>query len=247
MRKHMSHEERARWNEAGAWRVKGPPFHVRVFNFVRGLVVGTSITTLLLIATLAWLFIAIDIPGMLAAGIPDKDIPAHMTRQMGFAQWPQFLRGIGHVAGWGSLLLAAAVLVVARRNTYGLHILRGLVGVAVFSASLLLAVKALQGSWEQVAAANSDVQMIGGEAIIVAHHPGVVDVQRVHGNDDGERVASAVEQYLKGASTGKLPVAGGIALIGLVLMSWPARQARGMGDVLHAPAAPVVPPAVENN
>src|SRR5205085_5402879 len=58
MRKHMSRAERARWHEAGAWRVKGPPFPVRVFNFVRGLVVGTSVTTLLLIATAVWLFIA---------------------------------------------------------------------------------------------------------------------------------------------------------------------------------------------
>jgi hypothetical protein len=30
---------------------------------------------------------------MLAAGIPDKDIPAQWSRDFGFEQWPQMMRG----------------------------------------------------------------------------------------------------------------------------------------------------------
>ena len=63
------------WKDAAAWRVQGPPPHARLLTFVRNLVVGTSLTTLLLVGTVAFLFLAMDIPGMLAAGIPDKDIP----------------------------------------------------------------------------------------------------------------------------------------------------------------------------
>lgn len=252
---------RARWNEAQAWRVKGLPFHVRLFNFVKSLVVGTSMTTLLLIATAAWAFIAMNVPGMLAAGIPDKDIPAEMTRTFGFAKWPDLLLTIGYVVGWSALLLAAGVLVVARRDTYGTHILRGVVGVAVFAASLMLLDRTLHGDWKAIASGAPDegtLAVTGGNVILrqgdVSMHVNVErgDVHMEHppvapgGRDeDAERVAAAVERYFAGAAVRKLPIAGGIALFGLVLMSWPARRERSTTEVEPADE-PAVPPAAEH-
>ena len=249
---------RAAWREAQAWRVKGPPFHVRFFNFVRGVVVGTSFTTLLLLATAAWLFIAMNIPGMLAAGIPDKDIPAEMHRAFGFNKWPDVLLTIGYVLGWGSLLLAAAVIVVARRNTYGGHILRGLLGVAVFGAALAFLDRSIHGSWDvnYVAVPAADRQWISGGNVVIRHGPVEApvpidvepDVERDihaadwHGTDaDAERIAEAFQRYL-GPRAGKaFPVAGAIAVFGIVLMSWPARR-RGAGtDDADEPLAPPAP------
>lgn len=230
---------RARWNDASAWRVKGPPLHVRLINFVRDLVVGTSVTTLLLIGTAAFLFLAMDVPGMLAAGIPDEDIPRQMTREFGFSQWPQLLRGIGYVTGWVAMILAAAVLIVSRRNSYGLHILRGTAGVAVFAASMVFLDRALEGNWNGPAFSppGEARAMISGSTVhlensgpagpweqdIVAVRPGPMTHAR-HPNDDAERVARAFERYLETAPTQTLPLAGGIGLFGLVMMCWPARR-----------------------
>jgi hypothetical protein len=239
--------------------VKGPPPHVRVFNFFRNLVVGTSLTTLLLIGTAAFLFLAMDIPGMLAAGIPDRDIPAKMTRDFGFAAWPQLLRTIGYVVGWGALMLAAAVLIVSRRNTYGLHIVRGMFGVAVYTGSLLMTVNALHGSWtaRPVAGPWDTLAVPGAERVM--HGDGRSATMQVYVERDGpaadighprrhdedaERVATAFEGYIATARPQATPVAGGLALIGLVLMCWPARRSRDAALVSDDDAA--LPPAVEN-
>jgi hypothetical protein len=256
-RRQARQTRRAAWHEARAWRVTGPPPHIRFINFVRNFVVGTSVTTLLVIGTAAFMFLAMDVPGMLAAGIPDKDIPAEMTREFGFAQWPQLLRVIGQVVGWGSLMLAAAVLIVSRRNTYGLHILRGTVGVAVFTASLMFLVNAMRGTWDaryvvrstDVARDNDGefVMQAGGTTIRMdvessatsgpsAGHP------RRH-DDDAERVANAVQRYLDSGRPQAIPMAGGLSLLGLVLICWPARRGRN-ADVMASDEA--VPPTVEN-
>jgi hypothetical protein len=236
---------RARWTEGRAWRVHGPPFHVRVINFFRNLVVGTSITTLLIVGTAAALYLAFDIPGMLAAGIPDKDIPRQMTRNFGFAQWPQFLRAIGQVVGWGSLLLAALVLIVSRRGTYGFHILRGAAGVGVFAASFFVLDRAMTGRWSTIAPPASQALTIDERAVVVSdgahpqrwinHPPGSPP-----NDEDANRVASAFEQYFNQSNTGMIPVAGGVALFGLILICWPARRARGMTD---APVDDIAQPA----
>jgi hypothetical protein len=236
--------------------VKGPPPHVRLFNFVRNFVVGTSITTLLVVGTAAFLFLAMDIPGMLAAGIPDKNIPARMTHDFGFAQWPQLLRGIGHVVGWGALLLAAAVMIVARRNTYGLHILRGLVGVAVFAAGMLCFVTALRGTWEPVyVAGRADTLPVTGGSVVIDGHTRSLRLnveadaapagfRQSSGPDaDAERVATAVERYLETARLKGVPVAGLLSLLALVLICWPARRAR---EATFDADDAALPPAVGN-
>jgi hypothetical protein len=65
-------------------------------------------------------------------------------------------------------------------------------------------------------------------------HPG--DVRRR--DADTERVVEAFQRYLGSAAVSAIPIAGGIALFGLVLMSWPARRATAAADAdeLVAPA-----------
>ena len=243
--------DRARWHEAHAWRVKGPPFYVRFFNFVRGLVVGTSLTALLLLATAAWVFIAMNVPGMLAAGIPDRDIPAEMSRSFGFSKWPDVLLAIAYVLAWGSLLLAAAVIVVARRNTYGGHILRGLLGVAVFGAALAFLDRSIHGSWDlSNVAAPASYRLSAGDGRVVMRQDAGGTVTRIdvehdathdaHEADrgardaDAERVAEAFQLYLGAAGVKAFPVAGGVALFGMVLMCWPPRSSRDADRLVPA-------------
>jgi hypothetical protein len=53
------------------------------------------------------------------------------------------------------MMLAAAILIVSRRGTYGLHILRGTVGVGVLTLSLLLLVRSLHGDWNRYGVAGA--------------------------------------------------------------------------------------------
>src|SRR5688500_17661076 len=175
-----------------------------------------------------------------------------MPRDFVFSPWPELLRGIGHVVGWGALLLAAAVLIVARRNTYGLHILRGTVGVAVFAAGLLFLVTALRGTWDvRYVAGPADTLPVTGGAVVVHRGPNSMrlDIEaearpaaygpsRRH-DADAERVATAVERYLETARPKGAPVAGLLSLLGLILICWPAR--RGLSSDADDAA---LPPAV---
>jgi len=183
-----------------------------------------------------------------------------MTRDFGFSHWPQLLRGIAYVVGWGAMLLAAAVLIVSRRNTYGLHILRGSLGVGVFALSLMMLVRCLHGSWAE--AAWLPDAMPGSDLIRHGDHPiqpgdapvridvengddrQLVQVRRGQRDAETERVARAVERYIDSAhlQPPALPIAGAVALLGLVLMCWPAKSAR---ELVASQAAPMRP-AAEN-
>ena len=172
------------------------------------------------------------------------------------------LRGIGYVVGWGSMMLAAAVLIVSRRNTYGLHILRGTVGVGVLTLSLLMLVRSLHGDWNAYAVPGTDLVAIPSAGVVLrpGERPVRIDVEaedspvevrmRPHGrhNPDAEALwPGAFEQYLATARPQALPMSAGLALLALVLMCWPARRANEMtADPArslrrHRPSSPPLP------
>jgi len=220
--------ERWRWHEGRAWRVSGPPFLVRVFTFFRDLVVGTSVMTLLLVATLAAAFVAMDVPGMMAAGIPHRDMGGQITQKVGFSQWPQLARTFAYAIGGVSLMIAAIVLIVSRRKTYGLHMLRGLVGVMIFAAGLLFLEQGLgRGRWApdpmSLSVELEDVRVTTGP-VLVPHPPGDVHLRRVGPDQDAERMASAFQRYLHGADGRLAAPSAGFILLGIVLICWPARK-----------------------
>ena len=235
----------ARWHEASAWRVRGVPLHVRFLRFVGNLFVGTSLATLLIIATAAGLFLALDIPGMMAAGIPDRDIPREMAREFGFSRWPQLLRGIGYVAAWVPIMMAAVVLIVSRRGSSGMHILRGVAGVGLFGLATVLLVQSTRHSrWVASPPTARDLLNLDArESALHEGHGGGLSIRASeteleveasparrdpfvfdHRNhrDDEERVSAAIEHYLEQVNGGLVVAATGAALLSLVMICWPA-------------------------
>ena len=122
-------------------------------------------------------------------------------------------------------------------------------------------VRSLQGSWAEAAwlpdaaaVPGSDLIRHGDQIVRPGDAPVRIDVESTderrvvqvrrgpHGGD-GERVARAVERYIDTAhlQPQTLPIAGAVALFGLVLMCWPARR---NPEVVVQQPAPL--PAVEN-
>ncbi len=124
---------RAAWHDARWPGVQGPPLYVRLFGLIRDLFVGTSLAALLAVAARGRRVPHARHPGHARRRHPRPGPAApQMTRDFGFSRWPQFMRGIAGVVAWGAMLTAAVVLIVSRRGTYGMHILRGVAGVAMF-------------------------------------------------------------------------------------------------------------------
>jgi hypothetical protein len=208
----------------------GQPLIFRLFGFVRDMAVGTVVTWLLLVALVVGTAMALDVPGMLAAGVPDAQIPGRITRGLGFDGWPHLFRIAGHGIGLAALLLASVVLIVARRRTYGLHMMRAMAGVAVFGFSLMLLGRALSGGeWRRVpghgaieASAfegphGADQMQIGPDRVVI--HMG-------HGDDPvPASFAASAERFLRDARPGLVTWAGCVGLLAIIMICWPARRA----------------------
>jgi hypothetical protein len=105
-------------------------------DVVGGVAWVVGVTFLLVSFALAFL-LAIDIPGMLSAGLPDPQLSLELERDVfggNVPDWPDVIREIATVLLWVFAAVAVVGLVVARRRSNGLHILRGVVGVIVLVA-----------------------------------------------------------------------------------------------------------------
>jgi hypothetical protein len=203
----------------------------RFFGFVRDTTVGGIIAGLLLLAALAAGWVAMDVSGMLAAGLPAPQIPADLTRNLGTDRWPQMFRAGAYAVGWVSLLMAAAVLIVARRRTYGLHMLRGVVGVGVFGLSLfLLAQSTRHAVWLR----SADVAAFEDRMIeLEGDHPADTIAHVGHGPGRDNRMDAAVERYFRGVETRQMVMANVVSLLSLLVLCWPARKAGVAGRAVR--------------
>jgi len=243
----------------------GQPLVVRLFGFVRDMAVGAVVTWLLLVALAIGVVMAMDVPGMLAAGVPDTGIPAHITQGLGFDGWPHLFRIVGNGVGLATLLLAALVLIVARRRTYGLHMMRAMAGVAVFGLSLMLLGRALSGGeWHRVpggaaleassfeSADARDPGYVGPQRVVIhmGHGEGVRDMRDVRAS-----FFASLEHFLSDARPGFVTWSGCVGLLAIIMICWPARRAgdrrgarqvavhQNFGPAVYAPPAPAPAPA----
>ena len=227
---------------------------MRFFRFVNNLFVGTSLMALLLIATAAALYLAPDIPGMFAAGIPDRDIPATSQRASASPAGRRCFAGSASSPRWVPMMMAAGVLIISRRGTYGMHMLRGVAGVLMFGLAMVLLVQSThRSSWLPASTARATITnrlSIDSRGDVVAHGDGselevdalrTADRRHQH-DDDGERVAAAIEHYLHDVNGGFLVASTGAALLALLLMCWPARrEGTGRPGNADANAAAIAP------
>jgi hypothetical protein len=91
---------------------------------------GVTVAAFLL-ATL----LALDLPGWLASGRVDPNIPREMRRGIGVENWPFVHRSIGGVALFVTACLALALIMWVRRSRGTTHLLRGILGAGLLLAA----------------------------------------------------------------------------------------------------------------
>lgn len=79
--------------------------------------------------------LALDLPGWLASGRVDPNIPREMRRGIGVENWPFVLRSIGGVALFVAACLALALIMWVRRARGTTHLLRGILGAGLLIAA----------------------------------------------------------------------------------------------------------------
>jgi len=152
---------------------------------------------LLLLVTLAvGLAVAVGLPRMIAADVLDEGMASGFDDAFGYREWPRLLERIGMAITVTTAFLAAVCLIIARVRTNGAHIFRAIVGCF----GILLALSALQEAmegirWDQVAALFK-----------------------------GDQIGPAIEMLLGSVEAVPAAVAGGVFLVSMALLAYPARR-----------------------
>jgi len=140
---------------------------------------------------------ALDLPGMIQAGL-FPGLARELERDVfGTPAWPQILHRVGKAVVIIVMLLSAAVLVFARRRAGLAHMLRAVVG----TLGLLAALSSLRG-----ALARIDWSTIA---------------ERINNNWTG----AAIETFLDGVRRNDAILAGVLFLAAIFVLAWPERRA----------------------
>jgi hypothetical protein len=105
-----------------------------IFRLVRALVrlpFFVAAMALLLAAFAAAIYLATDVPGLLASGRLDPRIPHDMARAFNTNGWPNVMRAIGGAALVVTASLSCVFHLLLRRRRGPVHMLRGLGAVAL--------------------------------------------------------------------------------------------------------------------
>jgi hypothetical protein len=92
-----------------------------------------------LVAFLLGVAVALHLPMMVAAGLPDPELADELTELFRFTGWPAVVERLGYALAGIILLLGATLIIVARRKSGAAHIVRAALGIL----GLLLCLAAL--------------------------------------------------------------------------------------------------------
>ncbi|MGQ9649087.1 MAG: serine/threonine-protein kinase [Phycisphaerae bacterium] len=163
----------------------------------------------LLAGVLTGLFVAVHLPAVIAAGIPDQSLEQELTREFGYSNWPQLLERIGIFLTVFLLLASCAILLIARRKSGGAHCLRAVLGPVAIGVGLAA-----------FADATSRIQWATVSTLVQA-----------------ERIGPAIDAAL-GAIDGEGAIISAVLLlISIVLLFWPAKRPQAISPVLNGNVA----------
>ncbi|HPD30632.1 MAG TPA: protein kinase [Phycisphaerae bacterium] len=153
----------------------------------------------LLAGVLTGLLVAVHLPAIIAAGIPDQSLEQELTREFGYSNWPQLLERIGTFVAVFLFLASCAILLLARRKSGGAHCLRAVLGAVAIGVSLAA-----------FADATSRIQWATVSTLLQA-----------------ERIGPAIDAALGAIDKEGATISAVLLLISIVLLFWPAdrRQA----------------------
>ena len=169
---------------------------------------GLLIFTAMLVA----LGLAIDVPGMLHAGVPTADVKRDLETSVfrDFDDWPRLMRQAAMLTLGILLVVALPLLMFARRNFGGVHMVRGTLGVE----GLMLAMLPLSGAFQRQGGWKS----VG---LVVSH----------------KQYAEAADLVLQNLRTEHAVFAGVIFIVSIIILAWPPRKA-GRSVAPHTGVAP---------
>ena len=155
---------------------------------------------MMFLAVLIGLGLAVNLPAIVASGLVDKGLARELAREFGDANWPETVGHFFTLVMWIVMLLAAIVLIAARRTAGFGSMVRAVAG----GFGLLLTVSALQAAlspiaWDQVAS-SVDANRIG-QAI--------------------SRILAAIEEPIA-------ILAAVLLLASMILLCWPARRKKAV-------------------
>jgi len=92
--------------------------------------------TCLLLALLCGAFVALHVPGLIAAGLPDPSLAQALDEFFGYPNWPGLLETIGIWIATAFVVSAATFIILARRKSSIFHIVRAVAGIGGLLSSL---------------------------------------------------------------------------------------------------------------
>jgi Protein kinase domain len=187
---------------------------------------------LLAFALLLALGVALDLPGWLASGRVNPQVPHDLQEGFGTARWPNVMRTIGGVGLFVAAVLASIIFMLVRRRKGGVHMLRIVAGVGLILVSpFLLAGHHL--TWEP-----TQFWPVGDKGVVLLSPDG--RTAQLRGHDDWGLLVDDLFNHI----TAKNAMIAAMANVGgLLLLLWPARSRRRGEQQQQQQQQPVLPPA----
>lgn len=151
----------------------------------------------LLLALVVGILMALHLPMLIAAGLPDESLSEHLDEVFGYSGWPPLLERIGFVVAYVILLLAATFIIISRRKSGAAHIVRCSIGLC----GLLLTLLTLSGVIPQYAYSRS----------------GVVELL-----NEGQ-TGLALEKLFSYSDSEAAIIAAVIFIISVIILAWPPK------------------------
>jgi len=151
---------------------------------------------LALAAILVGLAVALHLPAVVASGWPNPDLAGELENLFGYPGWPALLERLGSILLVVLFFLAAVLVMIGRRKSGAMHLMRALLGLGGF----LFAVYAVQGV----------ISPIELENIVEAFQQ--------------SQVGLGIERFLSACSQDQTMIAAGTVLFSVLMLAWPPRR-----------------------
>ena len=149
-----------------------------------------------LAAILVGLAVALHLPAVVASGWPNPDLAQELEQLFGYSGWPALVERLGSILLVALFFLAAVLVMIGRRKSGPMHLMRALLGLGGF----LFAVFAVQGV----------ISPIELEHIVEAFQE--------------SQVGPGIERFLSACSQDKTAFAAGAVLLSVLMLAWPPRR-----------------------
>jgi hypothetical protein len=150
-----------------------------------------------LVAILVGLALGLRLPWVLAGGWPDPELTQKLNEFFGYAEWPRLLEQGGVIVVLALLFIAALFIMMGRRKSGPVHLVRAVLGLGGFF-------------WA--------IQLFRSEAVSRAYADSIVDLL------NKSQVGLALEKLFGAFSQEEAVFAGVITLASVLVLAWPPRR-----------------------